>query len=148
MGRNTTNDKTEEDFNRDFEYICMEVDKGIALRKCCTAFMSLDKFYKMLAASPEKAKRYALACEARSDAIFEDILDIADDSSADKYEAEDGTERTDTEAIQRSKLRVDARKWMLSKLAPKKYGDKIEIDANVKGEIQTVTIFKLPDNGR
>ena len=31
------------------------------------------------------------------------------------------------EAVQRSKLRVDARKWMASKMAPKKYGDKLAV---------------------
>ena len=53
------------------------------------------------------------------------VVSISDESSQDKIANEDGTERTDSEAIQRSKLRVDTRKWAMSKLAPKKYGDKI-----------------------
>ena len=36
----------------------------------------------------------------------------------------------------RSKLRVDARKWVASKLKPKKYGDKLDVDANVEGTIK------------
>jgi hypothetical protein len=35
--------------------------------------------------------------------------------------------------IQRSRLRVDARKWAAAKLAPKKYGDRVEND--VKGGV-------------
>ncbi len=32
----------------------------------------------------------------------------------------------DHEHIQRSRLRVDARKWLMSKMAPKKYGEKLQ----------------------
>lgn len=42
--------------------------------------------------------------------------------------------------IQRSKLRVDTRKWLASKMAPKKYGDKVAIGgADDLGPVQTVT---------
>ena len=55
--------------------------------------------------------------------MFEDIIDIADDSSQDRIVNEDGKEVMNSEFVQRSRLRVDARKWALSKLNPKKYGD-------------------------
>jgi hypothetical protein len=71
--------------------------------------------------------QYAYACEKRADAIFEDILAIADDTTRDKKTSKDGEDITDNEVIQRSRLRVDARKWMLSKMNPKKYGDKIDM---------------------
>ena len=145
---NTTNDKTAEDFDRDFEYICMEIENGSAARKAIPSFMSLEKFYKLLEGSKDKAKRYAHACDLRADKIFDDLIDISDEAGADKYIDDNGVERTDNEAIQRSKLRIETRKWVLAKLAPKKYGDKLEVDANIKGEIKTVTVFKLPDNGR
>ena len=56
--------------------------------------------------------------------------DIADNGEND-YMKRSGKDQepgyvVNGEAIQRSRLRVDARKWLLSKLAPKKYGDKIE----------------------
>ena len=133
----------------DFEYICIEIENGLAARKAIKAFgMDNKRFYKLLNESKANRERYARACEARAETIFEDILDISDDSSNDTFTDENGVERTNNEVIARSRLRVDARKWMLSKLQPKKYGDKLEVDANVKGEIQTVTVFKLPDNGR
>lgn len=73
-------------------------------------------------------KQYARARELQADAIFDEILDIADNSSNDwmdrKTEA-GGEERVaDHENMQRSRLRVDARKWMAGKLQPKKYGEK------------------------
>ncbi|WP_133556775.1 terminase small subunit-like protein [Pedobacter duraquae] len=124
-------------YDRDFESICKEIENGIAVRKVCPAYMSLEKFYQLIAESPEKTKRYACACEARAETIFEDIIEIADTSNADVFII-NGKMVVDGEAIQRSKLKIDARKWMLARLAPKKYGDKIEVDANLTGQVTNI----------
>jgi len=58
---------------------------------------------------------------------------IADDASGDYVTTSDGKRIVDHENIQRSRLRVDARKWAAARLAPKKYGDRVEHD--VKGGI-------------
>lgn len=76
--------------------------------------------------------QYARAREAQADKLAEDIIAIADDSSRDVYQDENGNERTDSEVVQRSKLRVDARKWLAGKMAPKKYGDRLNLDADVR----------------
>jgi hypothetical protein len=57
------------------------------------------------------ADQYARARDERADVLAEESLQIADVGSGD---------------AQRDRLRLDARKWFISKLAPKKYGDKIE----------------------
>jgi phage FluMu gp28-like protein len=110
-----------------FSSILSEIEAGASLRSALKkeGRPGSEVFYRWLDADPEKAKRYARACELRADAIFEDILDIADDSSGDKKYTDQG-EVMDSEFVQRSKLRVDARKWIASKLNPKKYGDKQE----------------------
>ena len=74
--------------------------------------------------------RYAAARESLLDVYADDIIGIADDGTTDyimkigrnghEYEA------VDQEHIQRSRLRVDTRKWLMSKLAPRKYGDRVE----------------------
>jgi len=74
---------------------------------------------------PEFSEQYARAREAQADKLAEEALQIADDGRSDTYLDADGNEKTDTEVIQRSKLRVDTRKWLASKMAPKKYGDKV-----------------------
>lgn len=74
---------------------------------------------------PEFSEQYARAHEAYADKLAEETLLIADDSSRDTYVDSEGNVKTDSEAIQRSKLRVDTRKWLASKKAPKKYGDKV-----------------------
>lgn len=74
---------------------------------------------------PDLSARYACAREARAEVIFEECLSIADSQEGDVIEV-DGVEVTNHDAIQRAKLRIDTRKWMLGKMQPKKYGDKID----------------------
>jgi hypothetical protein len=76
--------------------------------------------------SEENQSLYAHAREAQADKMAEDILTISDDGSNDTYETEDGT-RINQDVIARSRLRVDARKWLAAKMAPKKYGDKLAV---------------------
>ena len=111
-----------------FEEICENVAKGQSLRA-----VLLDKnmpssktFFEWIKSSPEKVKQYAHACEARADNIFDEILEIADDSINDTFVDENENEKFNAEFVQRSRLRVDARKWILSKMNPKKYGDKLD----------------------
>ena len=54
--------------------------------------------------------------------MAEEILDIADDSGGDWVE-----DKLNPEVVARARLRVDSRKWILSKLVPKKYGDKVDL---------------------
>nr|WP_241430770.1 hypothetical protein [Tatumella saanichensis] len=82
--------------------------------------------------------QYARAREVQADVLAEEIIEIADDSSGDVIVDEDGREQTNHERVARSRLRVDARKWYASKLAPKKYGDRIQHE-------QTIQITDLSD---
>ena len=89
--------------------------------------------FRWLAANKGFSDQYARAREVQADALFDEILDIADDGQNDSYIDDDGQRRTDHDVIARSRLRVDARKWMAGKLRPKVYGEKLqqEIDATV-----------------
>lgn len=74
--------------------------------------------------------RYARAYEIKLECIADDIFDIADNPrKIGITKDESGNEKTVFEDVKRSILRVDARKWILAKLKPKKYGDKITDDA-------------------
>lgn len=73
---------------------------------------------------------YARARGIQADNYADEIIEISDDSTNDWVERENQrTGETYTELnhehIQRSRLRVDSRKWIMSKLLPKKYGDKV-----------------------
>lgn len=65
--------------------------------------------------------QYTRAQEDRAAAMAEDILEIAD-------QYDNVQDALNTDHIQRAKLRIDTRKWLMSKMAPKRYGDKTEID--------------------
>ena len=72
------------------------------------------------------SEQYARAVESRTDYMSEEILEIADDGTNDyrTYEKDGKTvSAVDHDHIQRSRLRVDTRKWLMAKMAPKKYGD-------------------------
>lgn len=71
--------------------------------------------------------QYARARDMQAEGMADEILEIADDGRNDWMEIQnrDGDNigwRVNGEAVQRSRLRIDARKWLLSKLLPKKYG--------------------------
>lgn len=88
----------------------------------------------------ERSKHYARAMELRALKLADEIIEIADDVTGDMRVDKDGNETVDYEAIQRSKLRVDTRKWVASKLLPKVYGDKQQIDHTSDGKPISVNI--------
>lgn len=109
--------------------ICERLADGESLRRICLSdhMPSKSAVFRWLAANEEFRNRYARAREAQADTMADEILDIADDGTNDYMETPEGGERYNGDAIQRSKLRVDARKWVAAKLKPKVYGDKIDV---------------------
>lgn len=107
---------------------------------------------------PEFLEQYARAREAQADKMAEDILAIADEECtmvrADKHgtKDDDGAGNTavvfDATAVARNKLRVDARRWLASKMAPKKYGDKVQTELSGPGggaiAVQSTVTFVQP----
>jgi len=117
--------------------ICAEMARGRSLRSVCSdEGMPAESTVRLWATEDRDgfAAHYARAREAQMDALGEDILEIADDTRGDFKKNADGVEVVDSEAIQRSKLRVDARKWLMSKIAPKRYGDKLDLEHS--GQVQ------------
>lgn len=90
-----------------------------------------NQFYKWIRDNESFREQYAYACEERADAVFEEILEISDDNTDCTLIDENGNTRIDHAAVQLKRLQVDSRKWMLSKMNPKKYSDKIQVDSTV-----------------
>ena len=82
------------------------------------------------------SEQYARAKEAMAEAMFWEMIDIADNVHGDVYIDDKGQQHINYDVIARSKLRVDTRKWVLARLAPKKYGERIsqEITTNPYGD--------------
>src|SRR5262249_5743607 len=100
---------------------------------------SRDSVYAWMREREDFSDMYARAREERADLLFERIAAIAEDATGDYVKKEDGTLVVDHENIQRSRLRVDTMKWMASKLAPRKYGDRVEHD--VKSNVSMPAIL-------
>ena len=114
--------------------ICERIADGESLRSICSDDDMPDKstVFRWLAKHDEFATKYARARETQADAIFDEMLDIADDGSNDWMEKRnaDGVAigwQENGEALRRSDLRIKTRQWMASKLQPKKYGDKLDL---------------------
>ena len=121
--------------------LCERIAEGESVNSICrssdTDTPSKSTFFKWLTDQPTFSDKYTRAKELGAEAIAEDMFEIADDGTNDWMERVDregtgtGTYTLNGEHVQRSKLRVDTRKWYLSKILPKKYGDKINVEGNL-----------------
>jgi len=103
---------------------------GMSLRKSCLAVGCAESSFRGACdVDPDLAAQYAHARADLIERMAGEVLDLADEVPLTHPE----TGAIDGAAVQWQRMRVDSRKWLLSKLAPKKYGDKIEVEASVKG---------------
>ncbi len=98
----------------DFEAFLSETANGRSMRSICKedGMPSRWQVQERLRTDRDFASQYARACEMRADEVFDEMLDIADDKEGE---------------VNHRRLQVDTRKWVLSRMAPKKYGDKLAI---------------------
>lgn len=121
--------------------ICEQLALGISLRTVCNtdSMPTVKTVFNWFRTYPEFLQQYTRAKEESADAMAEDTLDIADDGTNDwmMINRKDGSEawQLNGEHIQRSRLRVETRKWLMSKMKPKKYGDRLELDNKHSGEV-------------
>jgi hypothetical protein len=114
--------------------ICRRMASGQSLREVCRAddMPSLPTVLRWAESFPSFREQYVRAREALLEHWAEEIVEISDDGSNDWQTRQDAegneTKVLDHEHIQRSRLRVDTRKWLLSKLAPRKYGEKLSAE--------------------
>ena len=130
--------------------ICLRIASGESLREICRDKDMRAISTVMLWVANDKegfSEQYAKACEARLYFHAEELIDIADNATNDWMERNDPNNegwRANGEAVNRSRLRVDTRKWILSKLLPK-YKDKPEEqNATDMASILSKLIDKLP----
>ena len=118
--------------------ICAGLCEGLSLRQVCAEddMPSPATVYNwLLDGKPEHAsflEQYSRGRTIQQEIWADETTDIADDGSNDWIEREkkNGDIETvlDREHVERSKLRVHTRQWFLSRLNPKKYGDKQAVE--------------------
>lgn len=93
------------------------------------------------------AAHYARARQGGYEKMADEVVEIADDGTNDSYEDDEGHEVVDHDHIQRSRLRVDTRKWLLSKVLPKIYGDRVAL-TNADGGPLQVQVVRYGEEGK
>lgn len=134
--------------------ICERLAEGESLRSICRDedMPHAATVCRWLAANEVFREQYARAREMQADALFDEALDIADtpvEGVKTKTLPSGSTETTTGDMIEHRRLQVETRKWMVGKLAPKKYGDKIDLThANPDGTpIVFQTIYESKPKG-
>ena len=100
--------------------ILKQLSEGVSLRKACESHkVSSGSFCDLMIKDAELAEQYVRAREAGADVQF----DLMDDLEVQVLNGE-----LDPQAF---RVAMDARKWRLGRMSPKKYGEKIEISGGL-----------------
>lgn len=117
------------------DHICeLIASQACGLLKLCRLHPELpakDTINRWRYRLPEFRCQYAMAKIEQADMLAEECLEIADDDSNDIKVDEDGNKTFNSEFAARSRLRIDTRKWLASKLLPKQYGPSVDDKNNI-----------------
>lgn len=120
--------------------ICSRLVEGESLRSICRdpTMPSLSSVFLWLQIHAEFSEQYTRARDAQSDTYADEIIDIADTPQIGETiikKADGTTETRKGDMVQHRHLRIEARKWIASKLKPKKYGQNLGLSAPGGGPI-------------
>ena len=102
------------------------VSEGLSLRKASARHqISAQTFLRAVAASPALAEQYDRARATMIERLADEVMELAD---APVAKLDNGA--TDPGLVRQRQLQVDTRKWFLSKLAPKVYGDRLDVSVS------------------
>lgn len=102
------------------------VEDGLSLRKASARHqISAQTFLRAVAASPALAEQYDRARATMIERLADEVMELAD---APVAKLDNGA--TDPGMVRQRQLQVDTRKWFLSKLAPKIYGDRLDVQVS------------------
>ena len=112
--------------------------EGLSCFKACEAVgVPIGTFIGWTVEDAALAESYTRARETLIERMAAETLAIAD---APVGSTEHGT--TDSGAVQKQRLQVDTRKWLLSKLAPKKYGDKVTLAGDEENPLRVQKVVR------
>lgn len=136
------------------DLICDRLADGESLRSICRGegMPHASTVCRWLANDDRAAFReqYVRARELQADALFEEALEIADtplEGVKTKVSSDGKTEETRGDMIEHRRLQVETRKWMVGKLQPKKYGERLAL-TDPDGERLKIEVVTFADNGK
>lgn len=134
--------------------ICERLAEGESLRAVCRdeGFPAMATVFRWLAddAYLPFREQYARAREAQAHNLADEIIDIANTpllGVETKVKDDGGRETTEGDMLGHRKLQIDARKWYLSKVLPKVYGDKLTLGGDSDNPL-TVTVQRLSEGAK
>jgi len=113
--------------------ICERLVEGESLRAICRedGMPSQSMVFRWLETHESFREQYTRARDMQADTFADELTEISDDARNDWMKRNHGEDDpgwvANGEHIQRSRLRIETRKWIASKLKPKKYGDKMAL---------------------
>ena len=119
---------------------------GESLRAICRDddFPAIGTFLRWVSAHSHLREQYDIAMQLRAEKYVEEIIEISDDATND-YMEKHGQDSVgyvlNGEFVQRSRLRIDARKWVASKLLPR-YAEKVDLNHGVQPENPLATLLQ------
>ncbi len=126
------------------EEICIRIMQKQSLTKICEdpKMPTINAVVKWLA-DPRRAdfrELYYFARRVQAEMFIDEIIEIADHTQLDwkprfNRNGDYIDHVPDNEAIQRSRVRIDTRKWFAAKMVPKIYGEKLNMDLDVTGDL-------------
>jgi hypothetical protein len=127
--------------------ICERIANGESLRAICRedGKPALSTVFRWLSNDRAFQDQYAMARDEQAEAFADELVSISDEQEYEKVEI-DGVPlavKFDSTAVARNRLRIDARKWVASKLKPKKYGDRQVIAGDPEAPILSVSDAQL-----
>lgn len=125
--------------------ICTRISCGESLRQICKDphMPSQSAIYYWLFQNKQFAEKYAQARDEQADTLADEIHAISDEEPREVVD-DKGIARVDSGWVTWQKNRVDARKWVASKLKPKKYGDRTTVAGDAENPLAVsvdTTIF-------
>lgn len=127
--------------------ICERLASGESLRAICEdEHMPVESAVRKWALDDYQGfyAQYAKARQAQALRWADEIMEISDDGTNDYMETKEGNEVVNHEHIARSRLRVDTRKWLLSKLLPKQFGDKMTLGGDAENPVIIQKVYEPP----
>ena len=113
------------------DLLCSRLAIGESLNRICkdADMPAMSTVFGWLSKHPEFLEKYTRAREAQAESHADQLVEIADNPDID---------------ANHKRIMVDARKWVASKLKPKRYGDKLDLDHSGNVGL-TVTVKRLTD---
>jgi len=116
-------------------------DTGKSLRSVCEMQgVKPSTFLLWISQFDGLSEQYARAMQVRADTHFSEIVEISDNQQIGIIETskEWGTEIKTADMVEHRKLRIDARKWVIARMNPRKYGDRVELAGDKDAPLQVV----------